>query len=259
MKSDLQLAFNLDSIFRPRDTVPPLQRTSPFAGHELGVQDGEWIRRSVTSDDFWLFGILLGVTVLLLLFLRARRIKIGLLFRACITQRQLDILVRTCNLSRFHHVLLSTAYFSLVVCVMAYHILVYRVETSLTSIPVVDYLLMVLLLLVACLIRQAVTLMLGNTFCDDDAIRFYISNTQVFLMVDTVVLLPLVTLICFSPIGHIAVTIALSVLALMLAIRIIRGMEIVLSTAKNSKFYLFSYLCIVEIVPLLVIAKLAIG
>lgn len=252
------LVFNLDSIFRPRDVVLPVQRTSPFAGHELSVQEGFLEQRVTSTDDLWIFGALVVVTVLLLLFVRTRRVKVGMLFRSCIAQRQLDMLLRASNLSRFPLVLQATLYFALLAAIPGY-LLMSKMGETLTAVPVVDYLLMAGVLWLACLLRQAVTLLLGNTFCDGDAIRIYISNTQVFMLADTLILLPLVTLVRFSPFPNVAFTVAMSAMALLMAIRIFRGMHIILSTAKNSKFYLFSYLCIVEIVPLLVVAKLAIG
>ena len=68
--------------------------------------------------------------------------------------------------------------------------------------------------------------------------------------------MPFALLLFFSPLSTALAPIALTIVALLMIIRIIRGMIIILSSANDSKFYLFYYLCTVEIVPILIIAKL---
>ncbi|KWW30651.1 MAG: hypothetical protein AUK63_869 [bacterium P3] len=255
-------AFHLDSIFRPRETALPALRVSPFEGHALSVRYGTPEPRVTATDDMWMFGVIVALLVFLFVFMRMHRIKANALFRASFSQRQMDILLRESSFARFSAALQSLLFFALTAAMTGYYLL--RRADGWTAAPMptdgaAAYLLLATLLLTACLLRQGVTLFLGNTFGNHDAIKLYIDNTQVFLIIDTLVLLPLSLLLFFSPIGSIAATTAIITLALLFAVRILRGMQIILTTARNSKFYLFYYLCTVEIVPLLIVAKIVWG
>lgn len=251
--------FHLDSIFRMRDTVVPIQRTSLFEGHELASRHDLLIPRLVDGSNMWLFGVIVAVLILLTVVLRTRRIKVGTLLQAGIIQRKMDILLREGAFTRFSTFFQSVLYFSLIAATLPYYL--FHGQLKLTGIAaswngMVEYALMAGALTVALLLRQGVTLWLGNLFTDKETTRNYLGNTQVFLLTDTILLLPFALLLFFSPLSTALAPIALTIVALLMIIRIIRGMIIILSSANDSKFYLFYYLCTVEIVPILIIAKL---
>ena len=49
------------------------------------------------------------------------------------------------------------------------------------------------------------------------------------------------------------------ILGLLFVVRLIRGLQLILTFSKTPKFYLFYYLCILEIVPIIIIIKVAIS
>lgn len=251
--------FHLDSIFRMRDTVVPIQRTSLFEGHELASRHNLLIPRLADGSNMWLFGVIVAVLILLTVVLRTRRIKVGTLLQAGIIQRKMDMILREGAFTRFSTFLHGVLFFSLIAATLPYYLLQGRLNltgSATTWNGVVEYVLMAGMLTVALLLRQGLTLWLGNVFNNKEAIRHYMGNTQIFLFSDTIVLLPFALVLFFSPLSKALAPVALSIAALLMLIRIIRGMIIILSSANDSKFYLFYYLCTVEIVPILIITKL---
>lgn len=257
--TDDGFAFCLDSIFKLPDIVS-IQRPSIFAGHQLPVQNDMLMARPMGGDDMWFFGIIMSVLVLITVCLRINRFKLGTLFQSGVIQRKMDMLMREALFTRFTTFLQGLAYFSLMVSMVAFYLIRKNGLSNQLSVQGGSlYALMVATVAGACLLRQGVTWLLGNVFDNKDAAKLYLGNTQIYLFIDTIVLLPLSLLLFFSPLGNNVIPVILVLMSILMIIRLIRGMQIILSVAKNSKFYLFYYLCTVEIIPFLIIAKLALG
>ena len=257
--ADEGFAFCLDSIFRLRDTIGAIRRTSIFNGHELASRHDLLIPRLADGSNMWLFGFILVVLILLTIVLRTRRVKVGTLLQAGIIQRKMDILMREGSFTRFATFFQSVLFFAFIAATLPFYLLQGQLDLAVPSTlnnGVIPYALMAITLTVAILLRQGVTLWLGSVFNNKEAIRYYLGNTQIFMFIDTIVLLPFSLLLFFSPLDTLLAPIALTIAALLVVIRIIRGLIIILSTTNDSKFYLLYYLCTVEIVPILIIAKL---
>ena len=259
---DEGFAFCLDSIFRLRDTVEPIRRTSVFHGHELVSHHNALIPRLADGGNMWIFAFILAVLILLTIVLRTRRVKVSTLMQAGIFQRKMDILMREGSFTRFSTFFHSVLFFSFIAATLPYYLLRGQLDIAIPPTlnnGIIIYATMAITLVVAILLRQGVTLWLGNVFNSKEPIRYYLGNTQIFLLIDTIVLLPFSLLLFFSPLDSELAPIALTIAALLVIIRIIRGMFVILSTTNDSKFYLFYYLCTVEIVPILIIAKTVFG
>ena len=259
--ADDGFAFCLDSIFRLPDVPTPIQRPSIFKGHQLAVQHDMLVTRPTGGDNMWFFGIIMSVLVLVTICLRVNRAKLGTLFQAGILQRKMDVLMREALFSRFATFLQGLAYFSLMASTVAYYLLHEQSAVS-SQLPAQGgpfYALMVAVLAGACLLRQGVTWMLGNVFDNKESVKLYLGNTQIYFFIYTIVLLPLVLLLYFSPLGEHVIPIIVVLMSILMIFRVVRGMQLILSTARNSKYYLFYYLCTVEIIPLLIVAKIALG
>lgn len=83
----------------------------------------------------------------------------------------------------------------------------------------------------------------------------YIHNTYLFTLLVTVVVIPFIYLITYLDFPEMK-WISLGAVAMVFIYRFLRGLGIGLSDTKFSIFHLFLYLCTLEILPLLVIAKL---
>lgn len=84
----------------------------------------------------------------------------------------------------------------------------------------------------------------------------YIQNIFIFSLFTGVILLPLTLLATYLSPAPFLYT-ALAILAIIMVIRFIRGFLIGLSDPKFSVFHLFLYLCTLEILPVVFIAKFA--
>lgn len=89
----------------------------------------------------------------------------------------------------------------------------------------------------------------------------YLTNYMIFSIVAGVFLFPSVFFLIYSSpfISEILVYIIMIILAIIFAYRTIRGLLIGLSSERYSLYYLFLYLCTVEILPLCISVKLLIN
>lgn len=104
------------------------------------------------------------------------------------------------------------------------------------------------------LIQFILVLLAGFLFKNPETAREYIHNIIIFNLIGGVLLLPLILLIHYSH-RSVFLYVAFSIISILLLIRFIRGFIIGLSDQKFSLFHLFLYLCTLEILPVLVVAK----
>lgn len=98
---------------------------------------------------------------------------------------------------------------------------------------------------------------LGSVFNVSNEIGDYITNVFVFNEILGIVFLPLLVIIAFNQFFDIyIIDLAIIIFILFYIYRLLRGMMIGTKNLKFSKFYLFLYLCTLEILPLIVIIKM---
>ena len=122
------------------------------------------------------------------------------------------------------------------------------------------YLMLTLSLFAFVLLKHGLVRMLGSIFEDHDSVLAYIINNHLFYFVGSLVLTPLLLLMFYGsgPLTGIAMKIALIILATIFTIRVLRGLQLFLTNSRSAKLYLFYYLCILEIAPILVMATILI-
>lgn len=96
----------------------------------------------------------------------------------------------------------------------------------------------------------------GIIFRNSSVSSEYIQNIFLYNIVTGIILVPVLLLLAYVEAGVFLYT-ALGVLVIMMILRFIRGMLIGLSDTKFSLFHLILYLCTLEILPILFIAKFA--
>lgn len=248
-------SFSVDNSYLLHPLTTTTIRTSPFVGHNLPPDHTEVILRTHDLNNSWMMGVLLFIGLLVFLFLQHHHIKLLVLFRSAIDRRRLDQIMREGAVDRFNIYLESVfCYAVMLASILCY--IVYQYAPSLVSIHSSLFILIaVACLTLAILLRSGLTLTLGNTLMKGDQVKHYMLNNQVYHFVGTIVMIPLVLLIYFSELHHAVLWISVSVLAILFVVRLIRGTQIILTNLRPTRFYLFYYLCIVEIVPLMIIAK----
>ena len=106
------------------------------------------------------------------------------------------------------------------------------------------------------LLKNSFIRLLGNIFDDRAATMLYISSNNLFYFIGGLTTTPLLLLLFYiSGAQDTLLKTTLIIIAIVFTIRLLRGMQLILTNSKTSKLYLFYYLCILEIIPILVMAK----
>ncbi len=107
-------------------------------------------------------------------------------------------------------------------------------------------------------IKLLVIRLVGSLFETQKEIREY--TISVFLFCNTVGLFMLPVVICLSFLKQVNPSVfiysGLAIIAVFFLTRLVRGLIIGFNSTRVSKFYLFLYLCTLEIVPLIIMVKL---
>lgn len=100
--------------------------------------------------------------------------------------------------------------------------------------------------------------MFGALFNVEKPVASYIFNLFLINNVLGIVILPLLILLTYSNLNYSNYILYFSVVIILLffAYRLIKGIVIWTSTSRNNLFYLFLYICALEIAPLLIICKI---
>ena len=105
------------------------------------------------------------------------------------------------------------------------------------------------------ILKAVVVKLLSMLFNTDEHSRELMANMNLYNLFAGIVLLPLVTCMAFA---HSAIFfyISLVIITIIYSLRIIRELIIGITIIKFSVFHLFLYLCTLEILPLIVLAKI---
>lgn len=247
---DVDLGIPLDSIFPYIERPEPQMRQTLFTHHDMAVQHDQPIARHNDTVPEWTFGLLISLTVLTFVYYNSHKIRFGELLKSTIDHHATDRLVRSCNMGR--PMTLSPICFLLtaVLAVAGY-------QSAMTHTGPVGYLLLTAGLAAGYLLRNGVIRMLGNIFGNQDAVSSYIVSNYLYHLVLTTALIPLLFLFIYMPWGNETMLyIIVALVAMSFIMRISRGIKVFLTSSRDYSFYLFYYLCTVEIVPILILIKL---
>ena len=252
---DEGLLFCEDSIFKAPDQSTLPERASLFRNHLLKTVHESEVKRVNVDDGGYVFGVLLTLTVLLLVFCLLRKIELKRCVMSVFSMRHTNIMVRESGLKS--DILLWPLPFIYYSVLGA---LGYVVATRLFGEEIygmLDLPILIGICLLYSFIRYTVIKLLGKACNGEEAVGMYLISGSLFQQIGLVFLIPL-TLVGFYVEKNV-IWIAGAVAAVVFILRLARGLTIVLSRSAGSKLYLFYYLCIVEIVPILIIAKVLVG
>ena len=240
----------MDSIFSQHETIDTLVRTSIFSGHSMPPADGTLHPIASAAAPVWAFGLVLLIAIIATIFLRNRQIDLKQLLMSLVDARAMDRMLRSANLTR------STQMIPLSLMLTG--------SVAIATLPFLSHpfhalwgALLWLVLTAAYLIRNLLIRLLGEVLDSTNGVNLYITSNYLYHITLTLFSLPFLLLELYLPWDNRAIYIAHIVLvALFFIMRIIRGMQLFLTHADNSRFYLFYYLCTVESIPILVLIKL---
>lgn len=237
----------IDSVFNthPADTLR--QHPSMFRQHTLTVEHDYLQPRPTTGIPAWTFVILTLLTALLCLYYRLRKLHVGDVLASTVNSRAMDRMLRGHNLTHTFQ-LMPMGLLMLAALAIPLH--------SLTLSGFSNYLLLVAILTAAYLVRNALMRLLGTIFDNSTAVSLYITSNYLYHLVLASLLTPLLFLYFYLPEAQDTMLYILCALVIIeFIMRAFRGMKLFLTQSSGSTFYLFYYLCTVEIVPILALIK----
>ena len=244
----LNTGIPFDSIHPVRELPDTVFRESIIAPHGLTVvHSGEQDRP--TGTPAWIFVTMLLITALTCLLFHLRNIKPKLLLKSAIDLRAMDRLMRDCNLNRSLTMLPMGLLLVATLCL--------PVQQSLwTQSGILGYLALVGAIGILYIFRNWLLRLLGNTFDNKQGIGLYIASNYLYHLIETTVAIAILFLYFYLPGGRMTMTWILVVcLCIGFLTRFLRSVKIFLTHPNGSCFYLFYYLCIVEVIPILVFLK----
>ncbi len=226
-----------------------IYRQSMFTDHLLQVDHTTLQPRENRSAPTWVFFILLLIVGLQCLYFRIRKLRMLNLLKAAGDIRALDRLKRDSNLN-FNYLWLPMGM-----------LMVSPIVLLSQSMLLPDTGLLVNLAIMAAaelfyILRNRLFRFLGNIFDNKQGVSLYIASNYVYHQLEGIFVVVMLFLFFYLP-GAKMVMLYIILVFLIFAflIRFVRGMKVFLTHPNGSNFYLFYYLCIVEIAPVLVVIK----
>jgi hypothetical protein len=242
----------------PVDTI--FTEKSLFTGHLL-KQKHDWPQlRNQRNGDWFVYAVLavLGLFAIVTTFYRKRFRQ---LTDAFFTSRIAGQLAREENVLQQRLTIILFIIFLLISGAFLYQLSQIENIIFFQGSPLTYYLLIVGALFSAYVVKLLSVKVLGSIFKVEKESSEYIFNLILFNNVLGLVLFPCVVTLAFVPAADPSMVIKVAVIlsVFLFAVRTFRGLVIGTSGAGISKFYLFIYLCTLEILPLVVIIKLLVS
>lgn len=231
------------------------QRESMFAANKQSRSEAQPIARPGDIADGWIFGAIVLLTVFISLYLNNQKFKLKDIFRSLFDLRALDRVFRESNIKPLSLLPMTGIYLSSIALTALQATRQYGVY--LDGMPeVVLFLIMMGGLMLFILLKTGFIQMIGGLFENSTATALLNSSNFLFYFVGGILLTPLLLFVFYTPSAQgIPLKIALGVILILFLVRFLRGMQLILTNSKSSRLYLFYYLCIFEIVPILILTK----
>lgn len=244
----------IDSIFTPLEASAPVVRKSLFTHHQLPVTHSHEISIQPHYAQGWMFVVILLSILLYCIYVRSKQLHLLDLLQSAIDSRALDRMLRDTNLTHAPDQV-PLALISLIPIVLVGYVSFFP-QSSNPWLSAANFLLVIVICYAAYFIRNGIFRLMGNAFNNNESMHVYLSSNYIFHFLYGIVTAGMAFFVCYTgDMGQTFLYILLGILGLLLVARVIRGMLIILTLSKTSKLYLFYYLCILEIVPIAVIAK----
>lgn len=247
-----------DSLFPYAEPVPPTIRKSLFTHHQLAVQNSHEITIQRQGTPGWLFGFVIFSIFLIGIYLHSKQLKIVTLLQSAINTRALDRMLRDTNLTHATDQAPIALMMLVPVSLVCYYF--FFPHNISTGLDVAHYLLLFLGCCAIYYTRNGIFRFIGNAFDNQESMHMYLSNSYLFHILYTIVAAAFAFFVFYTDnVGKIFFYILAGVIGFLFIVRLFRGMQIILTLSKSQKFYLFYYLCILEIVPIIIITKAVIS
>lgn len=242
------------SIKTEKDTA---QTPSLFQNHLLPVKN-ETPQLHITNYDFRITGILLLLYILFVWLYVSNRKRLNQIIKAFYINRYGSQLTRDEIAIGNRVAIFLSLFFIVTITIFITHLLTYYGFKPFTSNIALFSIIIAFLLIAGYGIKFLTIKTLGYIFKIQKEAAEYAMLVFLFCNTLGLFMLPLVVGLIFmrqiSPAVFIHTGIV--IIAIFIAVRVIRGLFMGLNSSRISKFYLFMYLCTLEILPFIILAKL---
>jgi hypothetical protein len=247
-----------DSIFTPVKEAPPVVRKSIFTHHELAVQHNHEIDIHHEGSPGWFFGFIILSIFLICTYLRRKQIDLVTLLQSAIDHRAMGRMLRDTNLTHAPDQAPIALLMLLPVTLVSYFFFFPHPENMWND--MLQYILLYAASIVIYFTRNGIFRFIGNAFNNSDSMHVYLSSNYIYHLLYAIAATAMAFFVCYTDaVGTVFFYILAGVLALLFTIRLVRGLKLILTFSKTPKVYLFYYLCILEIVPIIVITKVVVS
>lgn len=236
-------------------------RPSMFAPHLLKVKHLQQQTLNTYSTDWILITLLLCTSLFAWIYYSSSK-RIKQIFNAILSNRSINQLNRDGDLFKERiSIPLTINYlvtFSLFVFFIIHHFANLKANNLYTVFTFLKIFALVSLLVLA---KWTITSFIGFVFKNNNASSIILLNSLIFNIVIGILLIPINVFLNYTNYSISVNILYFGVFTILIinTIRYYRNIIIGISYSKFSQFYLFLYLCTLEILPLLIIIKLSIG
>ena len=245
-----------DTLFTPTDHLEPVPRKSLFTHHLLPVRHGNEIVVHHSGTPGWCFGGVVLSVLFMVLFLRRKQLRVPDILQSLFSERTMERALREANLTRATSQAVIAPVVLLPLCLAASQLstLPHSGLDPESQFSIFNFLLLYAISLVAYYIRNGIVRFIGNAFLNSEAVHIYLTSNYIYHLTYGLAATLLVFFICFTgSLGILFSRILAGIVLILFVMRIIRGMQLILTHSKTPKLFLFYYLCTLEIAPPIVL------
>ena len=230
-------------------------RTSLFTHHALPVTHNHETAIQRQGAPGWFLAFIALSFLLSCIYLRAKQINVIDVFQSAIDRRAMDRNLRESNMTHTGDKAPIAVLMLIPVVLLTYYYLQPAEQNIWLEIG--QYFVLLLCCTGAYFLRNGLIRFVGNAFENSESVSLYITSNYVYHMLYGIVATVMSFFVCYTGnMGTIFFKITFGILAFLFISRLIRGMQLILTNSNAPKLYLFYYLCIFEIVPIIIVTKL---
>lgn len=245
-----------DSFPRPEYRPCLLQEKTYFFNRNMKLEAMNK-GNAVPDWTFLLFFALFAFIAVLFRFFRYRSFEI---LKSCFSKKSFEIMTKSANALLYPA---SFIFFPLISLLVYSGIKYFEIPIEIMGVKPVDWQLYLGILICSMTfigIKLLLVKFFGSLFRNKDISKYYVLNQLIYCFLDALILFLPVALSLFAEQyqREYCIIVSCGIFVILSLIRAVRGLYLVFSFSKGSRIYLFCYLCIVEFLPLFIVAKVLI-
>ena len=245
--AEVNTGIPIDSIFTHSHSTDTVYRTTLFTGHRLEPQHTELQAREQTGQAIWVFPVLVALCALICIYYRNHKLHLKEMLKSIVDGNTLDKTVR----NTVHGIA-----FLPIVLLLAGTLAMAIWGIAMSRTGIAGYLQLTLAIAAAYMLRNGVLTALGTIFDRSQSMSAYITCNYGYHLLLASLLAPLLFAQAYIPGAANTVTFIIGgIVILIFILRFLKGAKLFLTISKGFSFFLFYYLCTVEMLPFLVMAK----